>query len=158
LSHSDNDKVITDWEEEEKRLQEEYKRRLQELKSLKETSEGVGQVLTRGLLPVIVLHLLSGGRLNGNEIVSEIGRRTNGGWVPSTGGIYPILRKLEKKGLVVGEWEDPDKRTQRLYQLTPKGEAELASLKTGMKPTIMRALNVFQLIVGELFGGEASAK
>lgn len=145
---------IMDWDEEERRLQEEYRRRMEELKASRETSEVVGQVLTRGLLPLYVLHLLAGseGPRNGNEICTEIGRRTDGAWQPSTGGIYPLLRKFEKKGLVQGQWQDPDRRTQRLYSLTPKGVDEVNALRQGTRPKMMRAFQAFAVVLKDLFG------
>lgn len=146
---------ITDWDEEARRLQEEYRRRMEELKASREASEVVGQVLTRGLLPLYVLHLLADGPRNGNEICTEIGKRTDGAWQPSTGGIYPLLRKFEKKGLVEGQWQDPDRRTQRLYSLTPKGVEEVNSVRQGMKAKMMRAFQAFSVVLEELFGGAA---
>jgi DNA-binding PadR family transcriptional regulator len=148
----EKDLHIADWEAEEKRLQEEYRRRLEELRATRETSEIVGQVLTRGLLPLYVLHLLSLGPRNGNEICTEIGSRTGGLWQPSTGGIYPLLRKFEKQELVEGNWEDPDKRTQRLYRLTPKGITELDALRQGMKAKMQSAFQVFEIVLSDLFG------
>lgn len=144
--------IIADWEAEERRLQEEYRRKVEELRASRETSEIVGQVLTRGLLPLYVLHILSAGPRNGNEICGAIGARTEGAWQPSTGGIYPLLRKFEKQGLVEGNWEDPDKRTQRLYKLTPKGEEELGSLRAGMHAKMRRAFKVFEIVLSDLFG------
>lgn len=148
------DVLVADWDEEERRLQEEYRQRLSELKASKETSQIVGQVLTRGLLPLYVLHLLAAGPHNGSEICTQIGSRTEGAWQPSTGGIYPLLRKFEKQGLVEGKWEDPDKRTQRLYTLTPKGQQELDTLRQGMKGKMLRAFRVFEIVLSDLFGPE----
>jgi len=145
---------IADWEAEERKLEEEYRRRLEELRATRETSEIVGQVLTRGLLPLYVLHLLNEGPRNGNEICMSIGARTGGAWQPSTGGIYPLLRKFEKQGLVEGTWQDPDKRTQRLYTLTPRGREEMASLRTGMKAKMQRAFRVFEIVLVDLFGDD----
>ena len=69
---------------EEKRLYEEYKKKLNELKKIKKEKESVGQVFTKGLLPIYVLYIISLGPTNGNEISHKIGNRTEGMWVPST--------------------------------------------------------------------------
>ena len=87
---------------EEKRLYEEYKKKLLELRKVQKEKEAVWQVFTKGLLPLYVLFILSLGETNGNDISHKIGERTNGHWIPSTGGIYPLLKKLEKEKLVVG--------------------------------------------------------
>ena len=109
---------LEDLKAEEKRLHDEYKRKLAELKKVQKEKEAVGQVFTKGLLPIYVLHILKFGPTNGNEISTKISERTNGLWSPSTGGIYPLLKKLEKEGLVIGEWDHPQKKFQKLYSLT----------------------------------------
>ncbi len=99
-----------------------------------------------------VLHLLSKGPLCGNEILREIAERTEGRWEPSSGGIYPLLRRLEKQGFVSGQWEDPDKRTRRTYELTGKGKTELDRLLVTLQPKAENTLQVFILIIRDLFG------
>lgn len=148
------DAQVGDWAAEKRRLQEEYRQRLKELDASRETSEVVGQVLTRGLLPIYVLHLLAERPRNGNEICTDIRQRTDGAWQPSTGGIYPLLRRFEKQGLVQGNWQDQEKRTQRLYELTDRGRTQLVSLRTAMKPRLEGAYSVFRIVVADLFAGE----
>lgn len=142
---------IEDIKEEEKRLHEEYKRRLSELKKIQKEKESVGQVFTKGLLPIYVLHILSSGPSNGNDIANKIGERTNGLWIPSTGGIYPLLKKLEKDEYVIGEWDDPKKKFQKVYSLTPKGLEEYETRKNLLKPKIEEALKVFKIIYKDLY-------
>lgn len=146
-----------DLKAEEKRLYEEYKKKLAELKKVQKEKEAVGQVFTKGLLPIYVLYILSLGPKNGNDIAHKIGDRTNGLWVPSTGGIYPLLKKLEKQGLVVGQWDDPEKKFQKIYQLTPKGIEELDNKKNLLKTKIEEALEVFKIIYKDLYVDEKEA-
>ncbi|MBM6837406.1 PadR family transcriptional regulator [Clostridium saudiense] len=142
---------IEDLKAEEKRLHEEYKQKLLELKKVQKEKEAVGQVFAKGLLPIYVLYILSMGPTNGNDIATKITERTKGIWSPSTGGIYPLLKKLEKDGLVVGEWNNSKKKTQKLYSLTPIGEKEFAHRKYLLKPKIEESLKVFRLIYGDLY-------
>lgn len=142
---------IEDIKEEEKRLHEEYKRKLSELKKIQKEKESVGQVFTKGLLPIYVLHILSIAPSNGNDIANKIGERTNGLWIPSTGGIYPLLKKLEKDEYVIGEWDDPKKKFQKVYSLTQKGIEEYESRKDLLKPKIEEALKVFKIIYKDLY-------
>ena len=72
---------------EEKRLYEEYKAKLSELKKVQKEKESVGQIFTKGLLPIYILHILSIEPSNGSDISKKIGEITNGLWIPSTGGI-----------------------------------------------------------------------
>ena len=142
---------LEDIKEEEKRLHEEYKRKLSELKKIQKDKESVGQVFTKGLLPIYVLHILSIGPSNGNDIANKIGERTNGLWIPSTGGIYPLLKKLEKDEYVIGEWDDPKKKFQKVYSLTQKGIEEYEYRKHLLKPKIEEALKVFKIIYKDLY-------
>lgn len=136
---------------EEKRLYEEYKRKLAELKKVKKEKEAVGQVFTKGLLPLYVLYILSLGPANGNDISHKIGERTNGLWVPSTGGIYPLLKKFEKENFVIGKWDDPKKKMQKIYTLTEQGQKEFENKKHLLKKKIEEALQVFKIIYSDLF-------
>lgn len=124
---------LEDLKAEEKRLHDEYKAKLAELKKVQKEKEAVGQVFTKGLLPIYVLHILKSGPTNGNEISTKVSERTNGLWAPSTGGIYPLLKKLEKEGLVIGKWDDPKKKFQKFYSLTPLGEVEFSNRKNYLK-------------------------
>jgi DNA-binding PadR family transcriptional regulator len=142
---------IQDIKDEEKRINEEYKKRLSELKKIKKEKESVGQVFTKGLLPIYILYILTLGPANGNGISSKICEHTNGLWTPSTGGIYPILKKFEKEGLILGEWDNPKKKFQKIYKLTSKGKLEYQSRKSLLQPKIEESLMVFKFIYKDLY-------
>lgn len=142
---------MNDFKEEEKRLYEEYKQKVAALKKIKKEKEAVGQVFTKGLLPIYVLHILSISPSNGNDIAKRINENTNGLWFPSTGGIYPILKKFEKQNLVIGEWDDPNKKFQKIYKLTPEGLKEYENRKSILKPKIEESLKVFHIIYKDLY-------
>lgn len=146
-----NDFDDEDIKSEEKRLYEEYKLKLSELKKVQKEKEAVGQVFTKGLLPVYVLYILSLGPTNGNDISHKIGEKTNGLWVPSTGGIYPILKKNEKDGFIKGQWDNPEKKFQKIYTLTTEGSVELENKKFLLQNKIEEALEVFKLIYKDLY-------
>ena len=136
---------------EEKRLYEEYKRKINELKKVKKENDAVGQVFTKGLLPIYVLHILNLSPSNGNDISNKIGERTGGLWVPSTGGIYPLLKKLEKEGFILGEWDDPKKKFQKIYRLTDQGKIEFENKKRLLKPKIEDSLKVFKIVYKDIY-------
>ena len=144
-------KIGEDTKAEEKRLYTEYKKKLAELKKVKKENEAVGQVFTKGLLPLYVMNILSLGPTNGNDISHQIGVRTNGRWIPSTGGIYPLLGKMEKNKLIAGKWDNPDKKTQKIYTLTEFGIEELDKKKGLLKNKIEEALEVFNIVYNDLY-------
>lgn len=138
-------------EDEEKRLKEEYNLKLAALKKMKKERESVGQVFAKGLLPIYVLYMLSLGPTNGNEIANNINEHTGKLWFPSTGGIYPLLKKFEKEGLIVGEWSNPETKFQKIYNLTEKGYFEFNIRKSIFKPRIEESLNVFNIVYSDLY-------
>ncbi len=141
-----------DVKEEEKRLYKEYKEKLAKLKKIEKEEQAVGQVFTKGLLPLYVLYILSLGSTNGNDIAHKIGEKTDGLWIPSTGGIYPLLKKMERNGHIIGEWNDEVKKTQKIYSLTESGIMELENKKILLKGKISEALEVFKIIYEDLYG------
>ncbi len=80
----------------------------------------------------------------------EIEERTQGRWSSNPGAIYPLLTAMEESGLVIGDWEDPDKRTRRVYHLTPEGHMEFERLKEVMRPKLEEAINVLRDISSDL--------
>ncbi|EQB88714.1 DNA-binding PadR family transcriptional regulator [Clostridium punense] len=142
---------IKDIKEEEKQLYEEYKRKLNELRKVQKENEAVGQVFTKGLLPIYVLYILSLGPTNGNDISHKVGDRTHGFWLPSTGGIYPLLKKMEKQGYVQGNWDDSKKKAQKIYSITEEGLQEFTQKKVLLRSKIEEALEVFKIIYKDLY-------
>lgn len=140
-----------DIKDEEKRLYEEYKRKLAELKKVEKEGKAVGQVFTKGLLPLYVLYILSLGSTNGNDIAHKIGEKTKGLWIPSTGGIYPILKKLEKSQLIIGRWNEGNKKIQKVYTITNQGLMELENKKILLKDKMKEALEVFKIVYKDLY-------
>jgi DNA-binding PadR family transcriptional regulator len=140
-----------DTKAEEKRLYEEYKKKLAELKKVQKEKEAVGQVFTKGLLPLYALYILSLGATNGNDLAHQIGEHTQALWIPSTGGIYPILKKLEKDKFVTGKWDDTKRQMQKIYTITDAGRAELDYKKNMLKGKIEEALQVFEIVYNDLY-------
>lgn len=42
--------------------------------------------------------------------------------------LYPLLRRLEKQGLLTSEWNTEESRPRKFYRTTADGEAALAAL------------------------------
>jgi PadR family transcriptional regulator PadR len=103
-----------------------------------------------GLLSLYVLHLLAEKPRYGNDIMREIEGRTEGRWGANPGAIYPMLTVMEDRGLVEGEWEDPEKRTRRIYRLTANGQQELDRLKEVIRPKLEEAIGVLRHVYEDL--------
>ena len=72
----------------------------------------------KGFLSFLILWMLRNTKMNGSEITDEIEKRKGRRFSPGT--IYPVLKKLKEKGLII---DDEDKR----YSLTENGKKELAT-------------------------------
>jgi DNA-binding PadR family transcriptional regulator len=76
----------------------------------------------KGYIRVAVLILLSNKPSHGYEIMKEIKDKTHGFYKPTPGGVYPILRDLEKSGYIKGEWNRQNNRNIKTYRITEKGK------------------------------------
>ncbi len=124
-----------------------------------EANPFVAAILSRGggLLALYVLHLLAERPRHGNDIMRQIEQRTVGSWTSNPGAIYPLLAAMEENALVHSRWEDPDKRTRRIYQLTDEGRQELERLRRVLRPKVMEAIEVLHVLYDDLYGGEEAA-
>jgi DNA-binding PadR family transcriptional regulator len=110
-----------------------------------------------GLLALYALHLIAGAPRYGNEVMRELETRTKGGWLANPGAIYPLLEVMESRRLIEGEWEEPEKRTRRIYRITPDGEEELERLTSIMRPKLEEAIRILQTMNAELKRGAEEA-
>lgn len=78
---------------------------------------GRGRKAKRGDVRSAILALLAEEPRNGYQIIQEIAERSQGGWKPSPGAVYPALQQLTDEGLVRAEETDG----RKTYQLTEAG-------------------------------------
>jgi PadR family transcriptional regulator PadR len=93
-----------------------------------------GPIKSKTVFPVLILHLLDGGPEHGFGLMQRIAGLCNGYLAVNTNTIYPLLRRLEERGFIVGEWDHPTKRARRFYSITPAGRERLARIKLNMLP------------------------
>ena len=113
----------------------------------------LGELRRGGLLPLLVLHFLSGGPSYGNQLMERVSKVTGGLVAVNPNTMYPLLRSLEARGLVAGEWEHPERRSRRFYRLTEAGEAERARLADEIVPYLDAVARSVELIRGEVGAG-----
>jgi PadR family transcriptional regulator, regulatory protein PadR len=84
------------------------------------------RALQKGSAEVLVLAVLDGPQRHGYEIAQLIENRSDGRLKFQAATLYPLLYKLEKRGLVEGRWvEKVGQRRRRFYRLTASGRAAL---------------------------------
>jgi PadR family transcriptional regulator PadR len=111
-----------------------------------------GQLRRRQILPLLVLHLINEGPSYGNKLMERIGSMTAGVLSVNPNTMYPLLRQLEERGLIQGEWEHPERRSRRYYVLTKEGEAEYARLVEEVRPFLDSVKSSVDEIVREVYG------
>ena len=83
--------------------------------------------LKKGTAELLVLAQLEHARRHGYEIAIRIGQRSGGAVSFNVASLYPILYRLERRGLIAGKWvEKPGQRRRRYYKLTTAGKKVLA--------------------------------
>ena len=87
------------------------------------------QSLPRDCHQALILSILSSGPHHGYQLALELEQKSDGAFRFNHGTLYPILHRLEKEGLIRGDWLDEDsKRRRKSYGLTASGRRRLAGL------------------------------
>lgn len=82
----------------------------------------------KGYIRVAILILLNRKPSHGYEIMKEIRDKTRGYWKPTAGGVYPILRNLERDKYIEGTWQSVNNRRIKSYRITPVGQQILKQI------------------------------
>jgi DNA-binding PadR family transcriptional regulator len=90
------------------------------------------QVL-KGHLDVLLLATMQDGPLHGYAVKEALKSGSDGRFDLPTGTVYPALHRLERAGLIAGEWSVVDGRKRRTYQLTTKGRQRLTQERTNWR-------------------------
>ena len=78
----------------------------------------------------IILSILSGNESYGYEIIQSVKEISNGHIEYGDGTMYPVLHKLEKKGLIESYWKIADTgRKRKYYKISEVGKTELQNQK-----------------------------
>src|SRR5262245_4993663 len=94
--------------------------------------------LKKGSTELLILALLEGRARYGYEIGKLIEARTGGRLQFRIGSLYPMLGRLEARGLIAGRWlEKGPAPRRRYYRLTPAGRTVLAEQRGVWKEFIL---------------------
>jgi DNA-binding PadR family transcriptional regulator len=75
----------------------------------------------RGLLLLYLLHRISLKPSHGYELLQDIEDKTEGGWRPGPGSLYPLLKRLVRRGYIKEVSSRKLETSQRVYEITSKG-------------------------------------
>ena len=105
----------------------------------------------RDLITLYILHSLNLGPKSGYDIMKEMSDKTGGAWTPSKGTVYPLIKSLEKEGLV--HVVEVGKRSKNILGLTESGERVLNKIRN-QRPESRERLYLFKNLLMEIFGAE----
>jgi DNA-binding PadR family transcriptional regulator len=104
----------------------EKERNMVEKEKIQELLEPYQQELRRGLIVMAVLSQLDQPQY-GYSLIKQLGDLD---FEIDQGTLYPLLRRLDERGLLESEWVvEGDTRPRKYYRISPTGEQILASLK-----------------------------
>ena len=84
-----------------------------------------GEVV-KGTLHMLVLKTLTLEPLHGYGIGVRLQQISGGGFQVNAGSLFPALRRLERDGLIRGDWQvTENNRRAKSYHLTAQGRAQL---------------------------------
>jgi PadR family transcriptional regulator, regulatory protein PadR len=104
----------------------------------------LSEVKTRDVFGLLILHIVREEPAYGNAIMGQIREICAGTMSVSPNTIYPLLRRLEEKGYVQGEWERPDTRS--------RGEEKYAEIKGRFEVHLLRVREAIESLHRELYG------
>lgn len=105
--------------------------------------EHVAQVrleLRRGIVVLAVLSLLDSASYGYNLIQ----RLAALGLDMEEGTLYPLLRRLEKQGLLQSEWDTTESRPRKYYRISETGQAVLTALRAEWQDTVTVMQNILK--------------
>ena len=79
----------------------------------------------KGHLDALLLAVIEAGPVHGYAVIEALRERSGGAVDLPTGTIYPALHRLERAGLIRGEWSEAFGRRRRVYTLTRAGRQAL---------------------------------
>jgi len=110
-----------------------------------------GGLRRREILPLLVLHYISEGPSYGNQLMERISEVTAGVLSVNPNTMYPLLRGLESRGLIEGQWEHPERRSRRYYSITDAGREEYERLHEEVRPFLDSIARSIEEIVREVY-------
>jgi PadR family transcriptional regulator PadR len=101
------------------------------------SATGNDAALKKGTAELLVLAQIEGQPRHGYEIAQQIAARAAGGVSFQPASLYPVLYRLERRGLIAGRWvEKAGQRRRRFYRLTAEGRRVLAQRRKSWRTFI----------------------
>jgi PadR family transcriptional regulator len=107
--------------------------------------------LVQGTLDMLILKTLALEPMHGYGIGVRIEQISKGVFQVNAGSLFPAFRRLERDGLIKGEWRATENnRRAKYYALTPKGRTTLKRETRDWETQTAAIARILQASLGEL--------
>lgn len=105
----------------------------------------------QGTLQMLILKTLALEPLHGYGVGVRLEQISRGALQVNAGSLFPALRRLERGGLIKGDWRlTENNRRAKYYSLTPSGRAQLRRETRDWQAQIAAIASILGASVGEL--------
>lgn len=101
------------------------------------------QSVGRRINELLVLSCVREEAKHGYQIALDVEEETGGAFELQHGTLYPILHRLEKEGLIEGEWTEEGRRRKE-YRLTDAGRRRLGEEAGSLSAALDRLLDILE--------------
>jgi PadR family transcriptional regulator len=107
--------------------------------------------LVQGKLYLLILKTLALEPMHGYGIGVRLEQLSQGVFQVNAGSLFPALRRLERDGLIVGEWRTTENNRQaKFYRLTPEGRAQFKREARDWETQTAAISKILKASLGEL--------
>ena len=107
--------------------------------------------VVQGTLDMLILKTLVLEPMHGYGIGVRIEQISKGAFQVNAGSLFPAFRRLERDGLIKGEWRATENnRRAKYYSITPQGRATLRRATRDWEAQTAAITRILRASVGEL--------
>src|SRR3954471_20465189 len=108
-------------------------------------------VLVQGTLDMLILKTLALEPMHGFGISARIEQVSRGVFQVNAGSLFPAFRRLERDGLITGEWQvTENNRRAKYYRLTAQGRGRLKRNTEDWQVQTTAIARILRASLGEL--------
>ena len=107
--------------------------------------------VVQGTLDMLILKTLALEPMHGYGIGVRIEQISNGAFQVNAGSLFPAFRRLERDGLIKGEWRATENnRRAKYYSITPQGRTTLRRATRDWEAQTAAITRILRASLGEL--------
>ena len=107
--------------------------------------------LVQGTLHMLILKTLALEPMHGYGIGVRLEQISKGVFQVNAGSLFPALRRLERSGLIAGDWRATENnRRAKYYTLTPAGRATLKREPRDWEAQTLAIARILEASLGDL--------